>query len=121
MKILTTRQPLADLIVDGYKDIENKSRRTHYRGPVLILASQNIWPVDYKLLAALKIVPKEAVTGGVVGMCHLIDVVEESKSLWFNGKFGYVLSKPKRLPFTPYKGSLAMIDAPKALLRRLGL
>lgn len=53
MKALSIRQPWAWLIANGYKDIENRSWRTNYRGPVLIHASAamptwsdwvSIWP-----------------------------------------------------------------------------
>lgn len=36
MKCLTVWQPWADLIVKGIKDVENRSRVTRYRGPLLI-------------------------------------------------------------------------------------
>jgi len=36
MKALSIRQPWAWLIVDGYKDIENSTWHTNYRGPALI-------------------------------------------------------------------------------------
>lgn len=39
MKAISIRQPWAWLIVNGFKDIENRSWRTKYRGPVLIHAS----------------------------------------------------------------------------------
>ena len=38
---LSVRQPLAWLIASGFKDVENRGKRTHYRGPVLIHAGQN--------------------------------------------------------------------------------
>ncbi len=38
---LSVHQPWAWLIVAGFKHIENRSRRTHYRGPVLIHAGLN--------------------------------------------------------------------------------
>jgi hypothetical protein len=41
MKIISIRQPWADLIVNGSKNIENRSWPTSYRGPVLIHASLN--------------------------------------------------------------------------------
>jgi len=37
-KVLTVRQPYASLLVSGIKDVENRSRRTNYRGTVLIHA-----------------------------------------------------------------------------------
>ncbi|WP_245839042.1 ASCH domain-containing protein [Yersinia kristensenii] len=39
MKALSIRQPWAWLIVNGYKDIENRTWNTKCRGPVLIHAS----------------------------------------------------------------------------------
>ena len=32
MKALTMKQPWAELIISGIKDVENRSRRTHFRG-----------------------------------------------------------------------------------------
>lgn len=39
MRGLSIRQPFASLVACGAKRIETRSRRTHYRGPVLIHAS----------------------------------------------------------------------------------
>jgi hypothetical protein len=42
MKVLVVRQPWAWLIVNGHKDIENRSWRTRYRGTLLIQASASL-------------------------------------------------------------------------------
>jgi hypothetical protein len=39
IKVIVVRQPWAWLIVQGFKDIENRSWNTRYRGPLLIQAS----------------------------------------------------------------------------------
>jgi ASCH domain len=39
MRTLSLRQPWAWLVVNGYKDIENRSWRTNHRGPLVIHAS----------------------------------------------------------------------------------
>jgi len=39
MRALSLRQPWAWLVVNGYKEIENRSRRTNHRGALLIHAS----------------------------------------------------------------------------------
>jgi len=39
MKILSVRQPWATPIVGRIKDVENRTWRTNYRGPVLVHAS----------------------------------------------------------------------------------
>jgi hypothetical protein len=46
VKALSIRQPWAWLIVTGYKDIENRSWRTNYRGPLLIHAGRAIDPTS---------------------------------------------------------------------------
>lgn len=47
MKALSIRQPWAWLIVNGFKDIENRSWHTKYRGPVLIHASKGLTRKEY--------------------------------------------------------------------------
>lgn len=42
MKILSVKQPYAQLIVSGVKDVENRSRKTNYRGRIYIHASKSI-------------------------------------------------------------------------------
>jgi ASCH domain len=39
-RVLSIRQPWAQLVVAGIKRVENRSKRTHYRGPVLIQAAR---------------------------------------------------------------------------------
>jgi hypothetical protein len=51
MKALSIRQPWASLIVAGYKDIENRSWRTSYRGPVLIHSAQRVADVTLEEIA----------------------------------------------------------------------
>jgi len=41
MKALSVRQPWASLIAEGKKSIELRTRKTHYRGPLLICASRH--------------------------------------------------------------------------------
>lgn len=41
MKVLSIRQPWASLIVKGCKDVENRTWKTDYRGPIAIHASGN--------------------------------------------------------------------------------
>lgn len=42
LRVLTVREPWATLIVTGFKDIENRSRRFGHRGPLLIHASSTL-------------------------------------------------------------------------------
>jgi hypothetical protein len=41
LRVLSVRQPYADLILRGVKDVENRSRPTNYRGLLLIHASKS--------------------------------------------------------------------------------
>jgi hypothetical protein len=108
---LAVRQPWAWLIVNGFKDIENRSRRTHHRGQLLIHASlsldsyaENVQLVKRKHGIA---VPLEPEIGGIAGVVDVIDCVESHKSKWFEkGNFGWVLANPRRLKFRPCKGAV---------------
>jgi hypothetical protein len=64
---------------------------------------------------------KSLMLGGIVGMVLLEDCVYKSRSRWFEGPVGWLLSKPKRLPFVPLKGQLNLFDPPTRLLKKLGL
>ena len=55
MKCITVRQPWADLIASGAKRVENRTWRTHHRGPLLIHAAKP--------------------TGAIIAIVDLIDVV----------------------------------------------
>jgi hypothetical protein len=123
MKILVVRQPWASLIVHGYKDIENRSWRTHYRGPLLIQSAASQPSGDSLAEARRRRVklPAQFETGGIVGMVEVVDCVEASRSKWFEGPFGWVLSGAHPLPFVPHKGRLGLFEADKRLLKRLGL
>ena len=127
MKVIVIRQPWAWLIVHGFKDIENRTWRTHYRGHLLIQASAGLpgkRQFEESRLFARKrgvVLPETFETGGIVGMVQLDDCVASSRSKWFHGPIGWVLSKPKRLPFTPLKGRLGLFDPPRKVVKRLGL
>ena len=41
MKAISLKQPWADLIVNGIKDIENRTWKTSYRGKLFIHASKS--------------------------------------------------------------------------------
>src|ERR1700755_999823 len=101
MKVIVIRQPWAWLIVNGFKDIENRSWVTRYRGPLLIQASARR-PTsadmdDFRRYARKRgaSLPEEFDLGGIVGMVWVDDCVTRSKSKWFEGPVGWVLSKPK--------------------------
>jgi hypothetical protein len=126
VKVLVVRQPWAWLIVHGFKDIENRSWTTRYRGTLLIQASANLPPKhhleeDRRWVKKRGVkLPEELEQGGIVGMVELVECVTSSRSKWFEGPVGWVLKNPKKLPFMPLKGQLGLFDPPPKILRQLG-
>lgn len=115
-KALAVRQPWAWLIVNGFKDIENRTRRCHYRGRVRIHASKEMTRSDYEaaeiFAASCDIVDlppfdsAELKRGGIVGEVEIVNCHDSSDSPWFFGPFGWQLANAKPLPFQPCKGKL---------------
>jgi hypothetical protein len=128
MKVIVIQQPWAWLIVNGYKDIENRSWATRYRGPLLIQASagkpsKQVWEdrLTYVRRRGVRL-PEKFDFGGIVGIVELDDCVEKSRSKWHEeGYIGWRLSKPKRLPFVAMKGQLSLFEPPTTVLKKLGL
>lgn len=119
MKALSIRQPYAWLIVNGFKDIENRTWPTYFRGRVLIHAGVNYPKRDYRDDAedysdeyGIEYPPREQMIGGIVGVATITDCVRESKSKWFNGPYGFVLTDAKPLPFLACPGKLSFFDVP---------
>lgn len=94
MKALTIKQPWASLIVHGIKDIENRTWRTDYRGPLLIHASKTIYGGNLKgFLNKEQLdavgeeydeVVREQLThvGAIIGRVDLVDCVVDHESVW---------------------------------------
>lgn len=110
MKCLAVRQPWAWLLVKGYKKIENRSRRSNYRGEFLIHASSVIKRSDYEAAEevcrplGIKLPPiDELVTGAILGSVELVDCVDSSRDPFFFGPYGYVVANAreaqKPIPF----------------------
>jgi hypothetical protein len=117
LKAISIQQPWAWLIVNGIKDIENRTWATRYRGPLLILASQK---PCYDYAAVVKKLKKKGYPlpdsldrGGIVGIVDLVDCVTHSRSTWFQGPYGFVLENARTLPYTPWKGKLGLFNVPQ--------
>src|SRR2546430_9590561 len=87
IRALSIRQPWAWLVVNGHKDIENRSWRTNHRGPLLIHASNNRTLTTPQKLAAIEKkyrvrLPREFDFGGIVGVFDVIDFVKTHRSQW---------------------------------------
>lgn len=115
MKALTIRPTWAWLVVNGYKDIENRSWPTRLRGRIRIHAGSKPVTADecevflsrcrrhrikgYPHRNGFKI-------GGIVGSVEIVDCVKKSRSAWFDGDFGFVLKNARKTRFKPMKGRL---------------
>ena len=110
---LSIRQPWAWLIVNGFKDIENRTWPTHFRGRIYVHAGKGMTKAEYEeglILAddAGIAIPafRDLQRGGIVGEVEIADCVQSHPSHWFFGKYGFVLKNAKPLPFTPCLGAL---------------
>jgi len=114
MKAIAVRQPYAWLIVNGYKDIENRTWSTKHRGPLLIHASLKIAPDWVEVWWACEDsgipLPDYADVGGIVGVVEVVDVVTTHTSPWFSGPVGFVLANARPLSFREFKGRLGLFE-----------
>lgn len=125
MKALSIRQPWAWLIVHGFKDIENRTWSTRFRGRVLVHASKGMTQAEYDdafvtaHYAGMDVEkfpqPVYLDRGGIVGAVTITDCIspEHRKSDWHMGSaFGFQLDAPIPMPLIECKGRLGFFDVP---------
>lgn len=112
---LTVRQPWAWLIVHGGKDVENRTWRRAYTGPLAIHAAATMTNGEY--MEAFAFAARRGVKlpraedlpmGAIVGRARVVDWVTESDSPWFTGPYGLVLREPVACTPIPMRGSLGL-------------
>lgn len=122
MRALSIRQPWAWLIVNGHKDVENRSWSTELRGQVLIHAGKEIdkqahldlmrgiHPVTGRPTKLSLMYPpalgRDVETGGIVGVAEIHGCVTRSDSEWFAGPYGFLMRHRRALPFQRCAGQL---------------
>jgi hypothetical protein len=110
MKALSIRQPWAWLIVNGYKDIENRKWRTDFRGKFLVHAGKQFDYDGYRWVKSNSRINMPEINkfemGGIVGSAEIIDCVTQHNSQWFFGPYGFVLKNARKLKFVPLGGRL---------------
>jgi hypothetical protein len=126
IKTLSIKQPWAFLIVAGYKDIENRTWQTAYRGRFAIHASGkfdfdffdvcNNWKACDAVCkhfgiaeGSRKITKNKHELGAILGTVELADIKESSDSEWYySGNFAWILKNPEPLKnaITNVKGKL---------------
>lgn len=119
MKAISIRQPWAWLIVNGYKDIENRTWYTRYRGPVLVHAAKGMTRSEYQMACdlAFSINPdifmpafEEFERGGIVGYVTITGCTNAETSPWFFGPIGFELTAARPLPFHRMTGRLNFFE-----------
>ena len=118
MKVLTIRQPWAELILEGKKTIELRSWNTNLRGEFLIHSSGN---VDGEAMKRHKLFNLQR--QAIIGKANLKDVKEYKdekdflkdkdkhlNSIMGKWKFGFILENPQRITPIKIKGKLGFWD-----------
>jgi hypothetical protein len=120
-RILSVRQPWAWAIVAGHKDVENRSKRTSYRGRLFIHASLRPSAEGLAYCRRAELELPELQYGVVLGSVELYDVTDRSSSRWWiPGNFAWALRNPSVLTRPmPLKGRLGIFRASPAEARRL--
>lgn len=125
MKALSIKNPWGFLIAKGWKDVENRTWRTHYRGRILIHVSKKLDPIykdiffksRYQLsddqFDEMILELNNASTGCIIGEVDIVDVVENHPSVWSaKGQFQWVLKNPilYESKIVNVKGALGLWD-----------
>lgn len=128
---LSIRQPWAWLIVNGFKDIENRDWSTQFRGLLLVHAGQTMSRKYYDAvveslqddgLCPANLPAYEALErGGLVGWTQVVGCVAQHPSPWKDhGSFGFVLGESRPILFVPWKGRLGFFNVPLEALEEKG-
>ena len=118
LRVLTVRQPWAWAIVHGGKDVENRSRATRHRGPLLIHAGQALehdaYGVVARLATRLPPAPDQLERGAIIGVVDVVGCVEDSDSPWADeGLWHWLLANPRAIdPPVPAVGKLGLWKPP---------
>lgn len=112
MKCISVKQPWAELIITGVKDVENRTWATDYRGPIIIHTGQRIDPygADQFVLETARALRKGAI-GAIIGHAFLYACGEKPYSKWHeDGCTGFYLANPIEIPPVPYSGKLSLFE-----------
>jgi len=116
LKALSIQQPWANAIIfgtnAGFKDIENRTWKTSFRGKFYVHVGQKIDKESIRGLNNLGIYlnNSELKTGGIIGTVELVDVIYQVsmiQNVWkIHGQYGFLLRNPQPIEFIPCKGQL---------------
>jgi ASCH domain len=125
MKALSVCQPWAWAIIHGPKRIENRSRPTRHRGPLVIHASRSrrYLAGDYSALLP-DLQPWEQLDFGcLVGLVEVVDCVplaEVQGDPFAQGPWCWILANPRPIKPVPFKGQVYPFPVSRKLVVPLG-
>ena len=117
LRAISIRQPFAELIVQGIKDVENRTWPTAHRGRLLIQASSQ---VDASAMKDYGYAAASLPRGALVGVVDLADCTRQRGSPWhLPGHEGWYLANPRRFSRpVPFSGKLGFFKVPAQRVRR---
>jgi len=119
MKALTVKQPWASLIIEGikidedilFKNIENRTWRTNYRGRVMIHAAAASWtwrkfikylydiiPLLYTVFPETRLWLESLPAGKIIGSVEMVDCVINHPSIWAEKSNWYSRAEKNGVP-----------------------
>ena len=114
IRVISLRPIWAWCAINAGKDVENRTWRTNYRGPLAIHASGNTRGIADDCDAADAIirparVPDLVPLSAIVGVVDLVDVVRDSRSRWAaRGCWHWVLRNPRPCEHVDIGGRLGL-------------
>jgi ASCH domain len=111
--ILSIRQPYASAVIWGGKSIENRSRATSFRGPLLVHAGLRTDPAWEKSPMADRLARLDpdlvAVRGAIIGEVELTGCIRDSDSPWaIPGMWHWLLEDAVPIDPIPLRGRLGL-------------
>ena len=104
-KALTIRQPWASLIMAGIKDVENRSKPTHFRGTIAVHAGKG---VSAEGMTAHGHLIEDYPAGAIIGTVDIVGCVRDSGSEWaMDGCWHWILANPRPCAPVPAQGELS--------------
>jgi hypothetical protein len=126
LKALSIRQPWAHAITHLGKDVENRSWRRNYTGPLLIHASAYREPNPHRLLCECMANPPsrnelaDLPTGAIIGVVDLIDYTKDSESKWAEkGAWHLHLRNARPIKPAKCKGQLGLWIPQSSIIEKL--
>lgn len=111
-RVLTIKQPWAYALAAGWKDVENRSWGTLYRGPVAIHAGLDVDEEFRRIYPANQPIPPYIhglTRGAIIAVVDLADVVTDSTSIWAQeGQFHWLLANVRSIEPIPYTGGMGL-------------